>query len=374
MIKRFIFMIIFLAVVVGGLVWFNRFRDQAIEDFFANMPVSVVTVSTVEAKPDVWKPSIEAIGTVTASRGVDLTVEATGIVRERLFSANQRVKEGEVLVQLDDAIQQADLAAARAQANLDQQTLERALELRDRQVGSTVTLQAAEAAATASAAQVERLEAALRQKQLRAPFDGAIGIPRINVGQFLQPGVSVATLQNLDLMYADFTVPEQRLGQLEMGQKVRLSIDGSEDEYSGEVIGIDPKVDPSSRLVSVRAAIENPSGHLTPGQFARINVELPQEDGIIALPQTAVVTSLYGDYVYAVRKIEGDEEKLEARQVFVDVGRRTGPLAEIRSGIVEGDIVITAGQNRLNNGTPVAIDNTLNPADGLGGRDQAVAQ
>lgn len=372
MIKRFLIAIVLLALVVGGLVGFNMFRDKAIEDFFANMPAQTVTVSTVTAEPASWTPAIDAIGTVSASRGVDLTVETTGIVKELGITANQRVAEGDMLLRLDDVVQQADLAATQAQAALDKQALERALELRDRGVGSTVTLQAAEAAAAASAAQVQKLEAVLQQKQLRAPFAGKLGIPRVDEGQYLSPGVAVVTLQDLDTMRADFTVPEQRLSQLRIGQKVRLSADGDDTVFAGEITGIDPKVDPSSRLVAVRAAIDNPEGRLTPGQFVRINVELPQEDGVIALPQTAVVTSLYGDYVYVARKPEGADDKLEARQIFVRVGRRSGRDVEIVSGLSQGDMVVTAGQNRLSNGTPVAIDNTIDPATGM--KQEATAQ
>lgn len=377
MIKRFLIAIVLLALVGGGLVGFNLFRDKAIEDFFANMPAQTVTVSALTVEPASWTPVIDAIGTVSASRGVDLTVETTGIVKELNIAANQRVEQGAVLVRLDDAVQQADLAATRAQAALDKQALERALELRERGVGSAVTLQAAEAAASASAAQVEKLEAVLQQKQLRAPFAGKLGIPRVDEGQYLTPGVAVVTLQDIDTMRADFTVPEQRLSQLRIGQKVRLSADGDDTVFAGEITGIDPKVDPSSRLVSVRAAIDNPEGRLTPGQFVRIHVEMPQEDDIIALPQTALVTSLYGDYVYAARpkeggKKEGDKEALEARQVFVGVGRRSGRNVEIVSGLRPGDVVVTAGQNRLSNGTPLAIDNTLDPAAGL--KREAAAQ
>jgi len=376
MIKRFLIAIVLLALVVGGLVGFNLFRDKAIEDFFANMPAQTVTVSTVTAEAASWTPAIDAIGTVSASRGVDLTVETTGIVKELNITANQRVAEGDMLLRLDDVVQQADLAATRAQAELDRQALERALELRERGVGSAVSLQAAEAAAAASAAQVQKLEAVLQQKQLRAPFPGKLGIPRVDEGQYLTPGVAVVTLQDLDTMRADFTVPEQRLSQLSIGQKVRLTVDGDDTVFAGEITGIDPKVDPSSRLVAVRAAIDNPEGRLTPGQFVRINVELPQEDNVIALPQTAVVTSLYGDYVYVARPKEGagegEEETLEARQVFVQVGRRSGRDVEIRSGIEPGDIIVTAGQNRLSNGTPLTIDNTVNPATGM--KQEAAAQ
>lgn len=366
MIKRFLIAIVLLALLAGGLVGFNLFRDKAIEDFFANMPAQTLTVSTVTVEPRSWTPVIEAIGTASASHGVELTVETTGIVKEISFVANDKVKEDQVLLQLDDAVQQADLVATRAQAALDKQSLERALELRERGVGSAVSLQAAEAASAASAAQVQKLEALLQQKQLRAPFAGTLGIPRVDEGQYISPGMAVVTLQDLDVMRADFTVPEQQLGQLSIGQKVQLSVDGDDNVFSGEITGIDPKIDPSSRLVSVRAAIDNPEGRLAPGQFVHVNVELPLEDGVIALPQTAVVTSLYGDYVYVARPKEGEaEDQLEARQVFVETGRRSGHDVEIRSGLSAGDTVVTAGQNRLSNGTLLAIDNTVDPASGM---------
>src|SRR5690606_12737462 len=301
------------------------------------------------------------IGTVSALNGVDLTVETTGVVREIHFSANERVSAGDVLVQLDDSVQQADLASARAQASLDQESLQRASELSQRGVSSAVSLQAAEAAAANSAAQVAKLEAVLQQKQLRAPFAGTVGIPRVTEGQYLSPGASVVTLQDLDRMRVDFTVPEQRLGELRIGQPVRVTRDGLDAVFEGKITGIDPKIDPSSRLISIRAEIDNSDNRLMPGQFVRVEVILPDEDGIIALPQTAVVTSLYGDYVYIVREVEGGEEgALEVRQAFVKVGRRVGGQVEIREGVKPGDVVVTAGQNRLSNGAPVKIDNTIN--------------
>lgn len=366
MIKRFLIAIVLLALVGGGIVGFNMFRDNAIEQFFANMPVAKVTVSEVTAEESSWTPSIEAIGTVNASRGVDLTVETTGIVRSLQFDPNQTVEQGALLLQLDDAIQQADLEVGRTQAELDRQTLKRTQELQQRGVGTSVSLETAQAAASVSAAQVSRLEAVTAQKQLHAPFRGTIGIPRVDPGQYISPGTIVATLQDLETMRADFTVPEQQLSSVKIGQRVRLGVGGKEFPYSGEVTGIDPKIDPASRLASVRALIDNTEGGLTPGQFVQIKLELPIEDNILALPQTAVVTSLYGDYVYIVRESEeqdGQEEpQLEVRQVFVKVGRRSGNVVEITSGVAAGDRVVTAGQNRLNNGTPVVIDNTIDPA------------
>jgi membrane fusion protein (multidrug efflux system) len=361
-IKRLLIAIVLLVVVVGGIVGFNMFRDNAITQFFANMPVAPSPVSTIEVAPVTWTPGIQAIGTVGASRGVDLSVEMTGIVKVILFEANQRVEQGDLLVQLDDTQQQADLSAQRAQAALDVQNLTRAQELQKRGVGSETTVEQAQAAASASAAQVEKLEAVLEQKQLVAPFAGTLGIPRIDVGQYLAPGTTVATLQNLDTLRADFSVPEQSLDRVEIGQPVRFGVTEDTMPFDGRIVGIEPKVDAATRLVLIRAEISNPDGKLAPGQFVQVRVQLPEETGVIAVPQTAVVVSLYGDFVYVVRPAEGDgAEGLIARQVFVKTGRRSDGRVEVVEGLAKGDVVVTAGQNRLNNGSPVVVDNTVQP-------------
>lgn len=387
MIKRFLIALVLLVLVVGGIVGFNMFRDNAIQQFFANMPVAPSPVSTVKVEPVKWTPGIQAIGTVSASRGVDLTVETSGIVKEIKFDSNQRVAEGALLVQLDDTQQQADLSAQSAQAALDRQNLDRALELQKRGVGSETTVEQAQAAATASAAQVTKLEAVLEQKQLTAPFAGTMGIPRIDLGQYLTPGTTVATLQNLDVMRADFSVPEQSLDLVRIGQPVRFGVTEADMPFTGSITGIEPKVDPSTRLVLIRAEISNPDAQLAPGQFVQVRVDLPEEDDVIAVPQTAVVTSLYGDFVYAVRPAaakpaaatattaaEGETSPatgtpaateaapgLVAQQIFVKLGRRSDGRVEILDGLKQGDEIVTAGQNRLSNGGSVVIDNTVQP-------------
>ena len=397
MIKRFIIAIVLLAVVIGGIVGFNMFRDNAIAQFFANMPVAPSPVSTVKVAPVTWTPDIQALGTVGASRGVDLTVETTGIVQSVNFESNQKVTTGALLVQLDDTQQRADLTAQRASAALDQQNLERAIELQKRGVGSETSVEQAQAAASASQAQVAKLEAVVEQKRLIAPFDGTMGIPRVDLGQFIQPGTTVATLQNLDVLRADFSVPEQSLNLVRMDQPVRFGVDDGDMPFTGKIVGIEPKVDPATRLVLIRAEISNPAGKLSPGQFVQVRVELPREEGVVAIPQTAVVTSLYGDFVYVVRPADAapgqpaapatDAAKptavqaaspaaapapgLVARQVFVKLGRRTGGRIEITEGLKEGDEVVTAGQNRLSNGGPVVVDNTVQPVPAAGGQAAA---
>ena len=163
-------------------------------------------------------------------------------------------------------------------------------------------------------------------------------------------------------MRVDFSLPEQELPNLTVGQQIEVRIEGLDETFPGTLTGIDPRVDPATRLVALRGAITNAQGKLTPGQFVRIRVILPAEDGVIALPQTALSTSLYGDYVYVVRPTEADPEKLELRQVFVKPGRRSGGVVEIAEGVAPGDQIVSAGQNRLSSGQPAIIDNSVNPA------------
>ncbi|QND68354.1 efflux RND transporter periplasmic adaptor subunit [Mesorhizobium loti] len=414
-----------LVVVVGGIVGFNFLRDNGIKQYFASMKPPAATVSTTIAKPSTWTPGVEAIGTVKAVRGVDLTVETTGIVKDILFHANQKVADNAVLLQLDDAVERADLDAQKAQAALDQASLARAIELTRRGVGSDSTLDTARAAASASASQVTKLQAVLEQKQLTAPFGGTVGIPKIDIGQYLAPGTAVVTLQDLDTMRVDFSIPEQQLALLKIGQTVRLGFGGEDRPFAGAIRGIDPKIDSSSRLVNIRAEVANPDGKLTPGQFVQVRVELPEEQNVLTLPQTALTTSLYGDYIFVVQPAkpaeaapakpeekpavaatdkpadakpadtkpadamkpaadaakpaadaakpadkaadpakpaaEGDKPALVLSQVFVKPGRRNQGMVEIVEGLKAGDEVVTAGQNRLFNGMSVAIDNTIDP-------------
>ncbi|BCM21994.1 efflux RND transporter periplasmic adaptor subunit [Mesorhizobium sp. J8] len=425
--KRFFIIagfLLLLALVCVGIVGFNFMRDAGIKQYFATMKPPAATVSTVTVKPSEWTPGVEAIGTVNAVRGVDLTVETSGIVKDILFHANQKVAADAVLLQLDDAVEKADLVAQKAQAASDQAALTRAIELQRRGVGTDATLDAARAAADASAAQVNKLQAVLDQKQLSAPFGGTVGIPKIDIGQYLAPGNSVVTIQDLDTMRVDFTVPEQQLPLLKIGQTIKLGSSLADMSFAGSIRGIDPKIDPASRLVSIRGEVANPEGKLTPGQFVQIRVELPQENNVISVPQTAVTTSLYGDYVFVVqpakpaqgaaaapakpdeqkagadkaagdaakpqadaskpavdnaakpadakpadkaagdaaKPAEGAQQPLTISQVFVKLGRRNEGMVEIVEGLKDGDQVVTAGQNRLFNGMSVAVDNTIDPS------------
>jgi membrane fusion protein (multidrug efflux system) len=319
-------------------------------------------VSVVEAQATTWQPGIEAIGTANAAQGVELGIEAGGIVREILFSANDRVQAGQRLLQIDDRVEQADLAAAEAQLELGEATLERYEGLRARGVVPTADVDVASADAANARAQVLRANAVLAQKALEAPFSGVIGIPQIEVGAYVTPGTVFATLQDLDTMRVDFSIPEQQIRQITIGLPITVFSEIGGTELSGHIVAVEPRIDPNSRLVTLRAEVENSVGELNPGQFLRVRVELPEENGVIALPQTVLSSNLYGDSVFIVRSQgEGDARVQTVEQVFVDAGRRARGLVEIRAGVEPGDQVVSAGQNRLSSGATVMIDNSVQP-------------
>ncbi len=389
MIKRILIAVVLLVIVCGGLVGFNLFRSNAIKQFFANFPRPSITVSTVDVTTSTWQPGIETFGTVYAASGTDVAVQAAGVVKDILFKANQTVAAGDVLVQIDDSVERADLLAAQTAAQLNRQALDRARKLAQQGVTSTVTVDTAEGNLDNATSQLARIQAVLDQKAIKARFPGIVGIPQVNVGQYVQVGAVVATLQDLSKMKVDFTIPEQELPNLRLGQPVRFGTSQSDLSIVGQINGIDPKVDPQTRLISVQAIIDNADSALRPGQFIRIRVELPTDADVIAVPQTAVVASLYGDYVFVVEEAPPDPKaapaapapattpapatapaadakptppKLVARQAFVKAGRRNAGLVEIQSGLTPGEKVVTAGQNRLTSGSPVVIDNTVDPS------------
>lgn len=363
MIKRLIIAIILLAIVVGGIVGFNIFRANAIKGYFASRQPEPVAVSTIEVAPATWHPGIEAIGTARAAQGVDLGVETAGIVKEILFNANDSVALDQRLVQIDDMIERADLEAANASLNLARTQLARAETLKARGVSATTDVDEAQAAETSAQAEVVKLTAIMNQKSLEAPFAGVVGIPRVDVGEYVVAGTVYATLQDLDTMRVDFSVPEQQIRLIEMGLPVTVTSEVGTTRLTGEVSAIEPKIDPNTRLVTIRASVHNPDNSVNPGQFLRVRVELPSEEGVISLPQTVVSSNLYGDSVFVVRtEGEGDAARQTVEQVFVQIGRRSGNQVEILQGLKAGDVVVTAGQNRLSGGAPVKIDNTVNPA------------
>jgi membrane fusion protein, multidrug efflux system len=361
--RRIVVSLVFILAIAlcAGLVWFNFFRDKMIKDFFATMkqPAQVVTAAKVEAKT--WTPSISAIGTAKAANGVELAFETAGIVKEIKFKANQNIRQGETLVQLDDTVERADLLDVQAAVKTAESNFERAKTLSTRGYGTEANFDQASALLAAARSRLARLQATIEQKALKAPFSGTIGITRVDIGQYLQPGTVIASFQDLQSMKVDFTVPEQAAGEVKLGQEVRLGVSETDLPFTGRIIGKDPRVDPKTRLVSVQALIEaNKDGAILPGQFLHVEVVLPPQPNVVTLPQTAVITSLYGDYVYTVESEERDGQQVQAvKQVFVKAGRRRGGSVEVLSGVTPGQQVVASGQNKLQAGATVKVDNTI---------------
>ncbi len=361
--RRIVVALVFILAVglCAGLIWFNFFRDKMITQFFANMQQPPQTVSAAKVEAKTWTPGISAIGTAKAANGVELAFETAGIVSEIKFKANQNVRQGEVLVQLDDTVERADIQDVQANVKTAESSFERAKTLSTRGYGTEANLDQASALLAAARSRLARLQATLEQKALKAPFSGVIGIPRIDVGQYLQPGTVIASFQDLSSMKVDFTVPEQRAAEVKLGQEVRVGTAETNLPFKGRIIGKDPRVDPATRLVSIQAIVEdNKDGAILPGQFLHVEVVLPEQPNVMTVPQTAVITSLYGDYVYTIEQEERAGQQVQVvKQVFVKTGRRRGGALEILSGIKAGQQVVASGQNKLQAGATVKIDNTI---------------
>jgi len=361
--RRIVVSLVFILAVglCAGLIWFNFFRDKMIQNFFATMqqPAQVVTSAKVEAKT--WTPGVSALGTARAANGVELAFETAGIVKEIKFKANQSVKAGEVLVQLDDSVERADIQDVQANVKTAESNFERAKTLSSRGYGTEANFDQASAVLAAARSRLARLQATIEQKALKAPFSGVIGISRIDIGQYLQPGTVIASFQDLASMKVDFTVPEQSANKIKLGQEVRVGVTEGDLPFTGKVVGKDPRVDPKTRLVSVQALIaDNKDGAILPGQFLHVEAVLPPEPNVITVPQTAVITSLYGDYVYTIEQEEKAGQQVQVvKQVFVKTGRRRGGSLEVLSGIEPGQQVVASGQNKLQAGATVKIDNRI---------------
>lgn len=371
--RRGIVLIVIVAIICGGLVGFNFFMQGMIASAIANRPRPPVAVSAVTVEAKTWSPGIDAVGTAKAGSGADLAVETAGVVKSIAVVSNQKVTAGQLLVQIDDSVEQADMLAAQASIKLAQADVDRLAPLVRRGAAPQANLDQAIAQLETARATYAKLLAVTAHKAIDAPFGGIVGVPRVVVGQYVPVGTIVLTLQDLDRIVVDFTVPEQSAGLLAKGQKARFGITTDELLFSGSVIGIDPKVDPRTRLVSAQAVIDAPAGRILPGQFLRVRVSLPEEAGVIVVPETAIVPSLYGDYAYVVvteppkEGEEGAQPRQVVHQTFVKTGRRDGKFIEVVEGLKAGDVVVVAGQNRMQNGASVTIADATVPGAAAGG-------
>jgi membrane fusion protein, multidrug efflux system len=358
MVRWFIIVGLLLAVLVGGLVGFNAFRTKMITQFFANNkpPPSAVTVA--EAKTEVIPNLLTAVGDLAAVHQVNVTSDVSGRITDIMFTAGSTVKAGHPLLQLFDGPEQGDLASFKAQATVAQLSLDRAKQLAARQFGPQSTVDQAQAAYDQANAGIAKTEAIISQKLVRAPFDGELGVRKVEVGQYLTAGTQIVSLTDLSELYANFTITEKDSGQLKVGQIVRIKVDAYPGRsFEGKISTIEPQIATDTRNIRVQATIANPDHILKPGMFATTTVVLPDKAPVITIPETAVDYTLYGDSVFLItdKQEEDGKTSLTAVRSFVQTGNRIEGRAEILKGLKPGDRVVAVGQLKLQSGSAVTI-------------------
>jgi multidrug efflux system membrane fusion protein len=358
MIRWFIIIGLGLTVLVGGLVGFNAFRSKMIAQFFANNkpPPSIVTVA--EAKSEVIPNLLTAVGDLAAVHQVNVTSDVNGRITDILFKAGASVKEGTPLVQLFDGPEQADLSSFKAQATMAQLSLERAKQLASRQFSPQAVVDQAQSAFDQANAGIARTQAVISQKLVRAPFDGELGVRKVEVGQYLTAGTQIVSLTDLSNLFANFTMPEKDSGQLQVGQVVRIKVDAYPGKlFEGKITTIEPQVSTDTRNIRVQATIPNPDKILKPGMFTSTTVVLPDKPAVVTVPETAVDYTLYGDSVFLItEKKEADgKTSLTATRTFVQTGNRIEGRVEILKGLKPDDRVVAVGQLKLQSGSAVTI-------------------
>jgi multidrug efflux system membrane fusion protein len=364
MMRWFIIVGALLVLLVGALVGFNAFRNHAIAEFFANNKPPPASVTVAEAKSEVVPNLLTAVGDLAAVHQVNVTSDVSGRITDIMFTAGASVKEGSPLLQLFDGPEQGDLASYKAQATGALLALDRAKQLASRQYGPQSTVDAAQATYDQANAGIAKTEAIISQKLVRAPFDGELGVRRVEVGQFLNAGTQIVTLTDLSMLYANFSVPEKASAALEVGQTVRISVDAYPGKtFEGKVTTIEPQIASDTRNIRVQATIANPDHILKPGMFTTTTVVLPNKPPVVTVPETAVDYTLYGDSVFLITEKKNDDGKtsLTAVRTFVRTGNRVGGRAEILEGLKAGDRVVAVGQLKLQSGAAVAISTNPPP-------------
>ena len=367
MIKRMLIMLVLVGAVLGGLFGFKSFVNGKIKEAMAGMANIPQTVSATKAESSDWQPRIDAVGSLRAVRGAELSLEVPGVVEEITFDSGDQVKAGQVLLALRKDDEVAKLQSLEATAQLAQITYDRDVKQLKAQAISQAIVDNDEANLRNAKAQVAQQKAIVEKKTLRAPFDGKLGLRQVDLGQFLSAGTVIATLQSLDPIYVDFLLPQQAVAQIAVGETVRAKIDAFPGRtFEGKITAINPKIETASRNVQVRATVANADQKLLPGMFATVELDTGAAQRLVTLPQTAVAYNPYGSLVYIVDdKNKGPDGKpqLVARQVFVTTGATRGDQVSILKGVAEGDMVVTSGQIKLRNGVPLIVDNRVVPTN-----------
>ncbi len=346
-----------------------------IKKLIASSPKPTAQVVTaIKATVSEWQPQLTSVGTLVPVRGVDVTTEIAGLVRQVHFKSGDEVKAGQVLFEMNADSDIAQLRALQAAADLSASVLKRDKLQFAAQAISQAQLDNDDADLKSRKALVAQQQAVVDKKTIRAPFAGKLGITAVNPGQYLNPGDKLVTLQTIDTVYIDFFVPQKQLAGLSIGQKLSLTSDAYPGvAFPGKVTSISPKVDAATRNVQVEATVPNAKRQLLPGMFANVSLDQGDQKKYLTLPQTSITYNPYGSTVFVLAPPPADAKDtlkddkgnahLVAQQVFVTTGPTRGDQVAILTGLKEGQTVVTSGQLKLKNGTPAVIDNKVQPAN-----------
>lgn len=364
---RYLYALLALVVIVGGLVYVKFAQISMLIGFGEQMEAAgppPEAVSTAVAESATWESSVPTIGTIASSKGVEISTEVAGVVSAIEFTSGASVERGAVLLQLDARVEKAQLASAQVRRNLALTTVKRGRALIASGAQSQAELDADENAYESASAEIEVLRAQIARKTIRAPFGGRLGIREIDIGQYLNPGTVVTTLESVEGVYVDFDLPQQQ--KVARGQKVRVTISGRPELLGdGEIVAIDPKVDPSTRMTKLRATLADTATDVQPGMFVNVEVIQPEQVAVVSVPATAILYATYGDSVFVIEPPAEPTEAtgpdgqpvMNARQQFVRLGQRRGDYVAILEGIVAGQEIVTEGAFKLRHNSPVYVDN-----------------
>lgn len=347
-----LFLVLMLMAAIAGSLGYKKFLQLQALDAQADQAPAPISVTVATAEQARWKRQIIAIGTLVASQSVDITSEVAGVVRSIKFQSGEEISKLALMFELDNRSEMAALELAKTQFNADQRQHKRLLKLKDQAFVTQTDIDAQAALVEVAGARINVAKAELSKKSIFAPFSGKLGIRQVNIGEYIAPGTTVVSLQSLDNLFLDFTLPERNFKDLTVGQSISFKVRSYPDRsFKARVQTWNPELDANTRNISIRATVGNRKRLLAPGMFAQMKVGSKQRQSVVTLPETSIFYNIYGEAVYVLEESEptdaalGPDYRLAARQV--QVAYRNNGVVGISDGVDAGDIVVTSGQLKL---------------------------
>jgi len=360
--KKVLLAILIVVIIFAGLVTVKVLQIVKMVSFGKTYQPPPTSIASAVAHQEDWQDRLSAIGSINAAQGVTVAPEVAGTVTEIAFESGAVVAKGDLLVRLDTSSEEAQYRALQAQVELARLNADRLRQLRTNNVVSPSEVDTAEATLKQSAANAENIRAVIEKKTIRAPFAGRLGIRLVNLGESLEVGKAIVSLQSLTPVFVDFSLPQQDLAQLQTGLPVQLFSDSYPDEkFEGVLTAINPALDAATRSIGLQATLENTNLLLRPGMFVRVEVILPKAEPVLAIPATAILSAPYGDTVYVIEPATNSANGLVVRQQFVKTGKTHGDFVSVLAGLKAGDKVVSAGLFKLRNGAAVSENNETTP-------------